>query len=167
MTCKINRDREKSTEFFLFFLGKQTSESAAWQINDDYSSMNNSRERGSNSLSDLCTEYAPSPSANPSAAACGDYNESWSATAAFIAKVVSYVNEMRFGFAFGYGFRPFLLHFGFFFLHWVCFSFRFVFFFYFLHCLRCRLHCAKMFGVAVVEGEGARAKIIYGEHQQP
>lgn len=36
----------------------------------------------------------------------GDYNESWTATAAFIAKVVSYVNEMRFGFALGFGFGP-------------------------------------------------------------
>lgn len=112
--------------------------------------MNNSRGRGRNSLSDLCTERPVCPLSPPlflslSLSASGAYNESWIATAAFIAKVVSYVNEMRFGFAFGSGFGPFLFHFG------SSFSF-------FLHCLRCRLHCAKMFGAAIqTEGGGRRS----------
>lgn len=49
-----NVEIEINQQFFYF--GKKTSESAARQINDDYSSMNNSRGRGRNSLSDLYTE---------------------------------------------------------------------------------------------------------------
>lgn len=61
----------------------------------------------------ICVQNALSAlSLSLSLSASGDYNESWIATAAFIAKVVSYVNEMRFGFAFGSGFGPFLFHFG-------------------------------------------------------